>query len=82
MSFTNERAGILAFCTLLFTPAAYQSDIVVVAEHHVFVVSSTTGQVVFQKRLEYHPAAAAVVPAPGAKLPGGQHNLVVATHNK
>ncbi|GFH06304.1 uncharacterized protein HaLaN_00911, partial [Haematococcus lacustris] len=61
---------------------AYQADIVVLCEHHVFVVSSTTGAIIFQKRLEYHPACCTTYPAAESKLPGGLENLLVASHNK
>ena len=59
----------------------YQADIVVLCEHNVFVVSSA-GQITFQKRLEYHPACFCTYPVPGAKMPGGPENLLVATHTR
>jgi len=60
---------------------SYQSDIVILCEHNVFVVSSA-GQITFQKRLEYHPACCCTYPVPGAKVPGGVENLLVATHTR
>lgn len=60
---------------------AYQADLVVLCEHHVFLISSA-GQITFQKRLEYHPACACVYAVPGAKGPGGPDNLLVATHTR
>ncbi len=50
--------------------AAYQADLVVLCEHNVFVVSST-GQITFQKRLEYHPACCCTYPVPGKDGAGG-----------
>ena len=45
---------------------AFQSDIVVLCEHNIFVVSSA-GQITFQKRLDYHPACFCTYPVPGKK---------------
>ncbi|KAG2452068.1 hypothetical protein HYH02_003104 [Chlamydomonas schloesseri] len=60
----------------------HQADIVVLGEHNLFVLSSYSGQITFQKRLEYHPSCCTTYPVPGAKTPGGAENLLVATHTK
>ncbi|KXZ41737.1 BBS9 protein [Gonium pectorale] len=59
----------------------HQADLIVLGEHTLFVLSST-GQITFQKRLEYHPACCTTYPVPGAKTPGGPENLLVATHTR
>lgn len=51
-------------------------------EHTLFVMD-LRGQVIMQKRLEYHPAACCCYPVPPvASAPGGEENLLVATHTK
>jgi hypothetical protein len=53
------------------------SNIVVLGEHTLFVLD-LRGQVVAQKRLEYHPAACCCYPVPPvASAPGGDDNLLV-----
>jgi Bardet-Biedl syndrome 9 protein len=53
-----------------------------VGEHTLFVMD-LRGQVIMQKRLEYHPAACCCYPVPPvASAPGGEENLLVATHTK
>ncbi|MEW5301465.1 MAG: hypothetical protein WDW36_004324 [Sanguina aurantia] len=57
----------------------FQSDIIVLGERNMFVVSNS-GQIIFQKRLEYHPACCNTYPVPGSKAQGGAENLMVVTH--
>jgi hypothetical protein len=51
-------------------PAGHQCDVVVLGEHNLFVLS-ISGQITFQKRLEYHPACCTTYAVPGAKTQGG-----------
>mmetsp|Transcript_14226 Transcript_14226/g.38566 ORF Transcript_14226/g.38566 Transcript_14226/m.38566 type:complete len:906 (-) Transcript_14226:247-2964(-) len=72
------RSGFLSQGT---SREAHMCDIIVLCEHHVFLMSSATGAITFQKRLDYHPACCTPYPAPEAQLPGGPENLLVASHN-
>mmetsp|Transcript_4941 Transcript_4941/g.9082 ORF Transcript_4941/g.9082 Transcript_4941/m.9082 type:complete len:326 (-) Transcript_4941:321-1298(-) len=46
-------------------------DIVILGEHTVFVLTASVGQVVFQRRLEFHPAAACLYSMPSGGVGGG-----------
>lgn len=60
---------------------AFQADIVVLCEHNLFILN-VSGQLTFQKRLDYHPACCSLHPAPKAKSQGGADNLLVCTFSK
>ncbi|KIZ05707.1 putative Protein PTHB1 [Monoraphidium neglectum] len=67
--------------------AAARQELLVVCEHSLFVVSSLGGQLLLQRRLEYHPACCWPYPAPpdpaGSSGAGGAaDSLLVSTHTR
>lgn len=61
-------------------------DIIVLGEHTIFCVSAR-GQLVMQRRLEYHPACCTAYPSSAIRQPTGQQggpleNLLVSTHTR
>lgn len=64
-----------------------QQELLVVGEHSLFAVSAASGQLLLQRRLEYHPACCRAygVPPPGAAGAAAGDTgdgLLVATHTK
>jgi len=84
-STTTTPAGSRRDLTAGARSGSVQQELLIVCEHSLFVVSAASGQLLLQRRLEYHPAACRPYPAPGvtAGAGGGEaDNLLVATHTK